>query len=217
MTYYGRHPEKYSDEECYALARKLIAKVQRSGRVKTEYYGIENIPKGDEGYMLISNHQGKYDAVGIMAGHDRPCTVLMNKKRSKMPIANQFISLLRGQRIDSNSIRQQMTVMQEISREIGEGRVYLVFPEGGYDKGQKNWTREFKQGCFSCAVRAKCAIVPVVVVDSYIPFNTKSMKSVTTKVVYLPPVPYESYAHMTSAEICAHVKGLIDEELKKYS
>lgn len=216
MAYYGKHPEKYSEAERYALARKLISIVQRKGRVKTEFFGTENLPKDESGYMIISNHQGKYDTVGIMAGHDRPCTVLMNKKRSKLPVADQFITLLSGQRIDSNSIRQQMTVMQNIADEIRDGRVYVVFPEGGYSKRQRNRTSEFKQGCFSCAIRAKCTIVPVAVVDSYIPFNTNSMKEVTTKVIYLPPIPYESYKDMTSAELCAKVKKIIDDELEKW-
>ena len=32
MAYYARHPEKYTDEDKYALARKLILTIQKAGR-----------------------------------------------------------------------------------------------------------------------------------------------------------------------------------------
>ncbi len=217
MAHYGRHLEKYSEEECYALARKLISKVQRAARVKTEHYGVENIPSGNGGYIMFSNHQGKYDALGILAGHDRPCTLLMDKKRSKLPIADQFISLLRAQRIDKESLRQQITVLKTIAKEVTEGRVYLIFPEGGYEKDQGNRTAEFKQGCFLCAIHAKCPIVPVVIVDSYKVFGKNSLKKATTKVIYLPPVPYEKYCNMRVPEISDMIKGIIDAELEKWA
>ena len=216
MAHYGRHPEKYSEEKCYALAQKLIARVKRTARINTEYYGVENLPQGDGGYIMFSNHQGKYDGPGIIAGHKRPCTVLMDKKRSKMPIADQFISLLRGQRIDKKSLRQQVAVLKTIAKEVSDGRVYLVFPEGGYEKGQGNRIRAFKQGCFTCAARAKCPLVPVAIVDSYIPFGVNSLKKVTTKVIYLPPIEYEDYKDMTSTEVSEMVRNIIDQEMKKW-
>ena len=165
---------------------------------------------------MFSNHQGKYDAPGIFAGHKRPCSVLMDKKRSKLPIADQFISLIRGQRIDKSSLRQQITVLKTITKEVSEGRVYLVFPEGGYEKDQGNRIGEFKQGCFLCASRAKCPIVPVAIVDSYIPFGVNSLKKVTTKVIYLPPIEYEDYKDMTSAQISVKVRDIIAQELEKW-
>ena len=216
MTYYGRHPEKYSDEDCYALAQRIISIVKKSSRIETEYLGVDNLPKGDEGYILFSNHQGKYDAPGILGGHKRPCSVLMDKRRSKLPIADQFIELLRAQRIDKNSLRQQISVLKSIANEVSEGRVYLVFPEGGYEKDQGNRVGEFKHGCFLCATRAKAPIVPVAIIDSYIPFRYNSLKRVKTKVVYLPPLTYEDYKGMSTNEISDTVKALIEAEIAKH-
>ena len=216
MAYYGKHPEKYSEEECYKLARKLFIRVKKSARVETEYHGIENLPKDEGGYILVSNHQGKYDTAGIIAGHERPMAVLMDMKRSKMPVVDQFMDLMHAQRIDKNSLRQQIGVLKTIAQEVSEGRVYLIYPEGGYEKDQGNRMGEFKNGCFACATRAKCPIVPVVLVDSYIPFSINSIKKVKTKVIYLPPIKYEDYQELSTAELGEKVRGIIETELNKW-
>ena len=215
MAYYAKHTEKYSEKECYALAQEVVRRVKKTGKITTEFYGQENLPKSKDGYIMIANHQGKNDILAVVSGHERPCSVLMDKKRSYMPIAKQFVDLLKGQRIDRNSARQQIAVLDNISKEVSEGRVYLLFPEGGYRKNQDNKTNEFKNGCFLCAIKAKCPIVPVVLVDSYKPFGGKGFKPVTTKTVFLPPIPYEEYKDMKAADLAAMVKGIIDAEIEK--
>ena len=42
MARYARHPDKYSDEDCYALARRLMRRFKRTARIDTEYFGREN-------------------------------------------------------------------------------------------------------------------------------------------------------------------------------
>lgn len=217
MAHYARHPEKYSEEDCYALAQKVMDIVRRKSRITTEYYGIENLPRTEEGYILFSNHQGKYDGIGVLTGHNRPCGVLMDKTRSYMPIAKQFIDLIRGERIDRRRPRQQIAALTHMANEVEKGRAYLVFPEGGYRKKQDNTTNEFKQGCFLCAIKAKCPIVPVALIDSYKTYGINSLKPVTTKTVYLPPIPYEEYCDMKAPDIAALVKERIDAEIAKWT
>lgn len=217
MAHYARHPEKYSEKDCYALAQEVIRRVKKTARVSTEFYGQENLPKTDRGYILISNHQGKYDGLAILSGHERPCSVLMDKRRSYMPIAKQFVDLLKGARIDRKSPRQQISVLEDMAKQVDAGKTYLVFPEGGYRKDQDNRTNEFKPGCFLCAIKAKCPIVPVVLIDSYKPFGLNSLKRVVTKTIFLPPIPYEDYCDMKPAEVAKMVKGIIDAEIEKWT
>ena len=151
---------------------------------------------------MYANHQGKYDALGIMWGHPRPCRVLMNLKRSKMPIANEYVSLVRGKRIDHTDLRQQVRCINEISEEVKDGKIYLIFPEGGYRKhGQDNRMNPFRSGCIRSAVKSGCPIVPVALIDSYKPFGIKGLRAVHTQVHFLPPIPYEEFGHLTSVEI----------------
>ena len=215
MAYYAKHPEKYSEEDKYALALKIIGKVRKTSRVTTEYFGQERLPT-DSGYMMFANHQGKYDALGILEGHSKPCSALMDKKRSQMFISKQFIDLLGGQRIDRNSPRQQINVINNMAKEVSEGRNYLVFPEGGYGKKTDNSLADFKYGCFVSAIKAKCPVVPVAIVDSYKPFGENSLKKVKTKVIYLTPIYFEEYDGMKPKELCALVRSRILSELIKH-
>lgn len=208
MRRYAKHPEQYTEEDCHDLCCVMIDKVARTAHASTTYYGIENLP-AEGGYILYSNHQGKYDALGIMRGHPRPCRVLMDKKRSEMPIANEYISLVRGKRIDAGNIRQQMQCIREIGEEVKEGKVYLIFPEGGYRKDQDNYMNRFRSGCFRSAMIAQCPIVPVAIIDSFKPFGERGLSHVQTEVHYLQPIPYEDYCGMKPAALAEMVQARI--------
>ena len=214
MAYYAKHPEKYSEEDQYALAQDVIRRVTKSARVTTEYIGKENIPQ-EQGYIMYSNHQSKYDALGIFTGHKSPCSVLMDKKRSQMFIAKQFIDLIGGQRIEKGNPIQQVRVLNNIAGEVKNGRNYLIFPEGGYGKKTDNSMEEFKYACFLSAIKAKCPIVPVALIDSYKAFGENSLRRVYTKVIYLPAIPYEEYSHMKAQELSAYVQEKIRAEIEK--
>jgi len=169
---------------------------------------VEKLPK-ESGYMMFANHQSKYDGLGILLGHKKPCSVLMDKKRSNMFIAKQFIDMLKGKRLDRNSPRQQIKTLNEMAEEIRGGRNYLVFPEGGYGKKRDNSLAEFKYGCFTTALKAQCTIVPVAIIDCWKTFSVNSLRKVKTRVVYLDPIPYEEYKDLKAKEICAVVKERI--------
>ncbi len=208
MSIYAAHPDKYDEYSCYALAQKLIGLLKKRGRISTKVYGTENLPK-ETGYMMYSNHQGKYDALGIMAAHEQPCSVIMEYERSNMFGVTQFIELIKGKRLKRDDLRQQMRTLNEVAGEVAAGRRYLIFPEGGYDKNH-NEVQEFKAGSFKCVQKAKCPIVPVAIWDSYRAFEGKSLKRVVTQVHFLPAISYDEYAGMKTNEISNMVKERIE-------
>lgn len=205
--YIERHEENFSEERRYKMARRCISIMMRNGRIKTEGYGQELLPK-EGGYVMYSNHQGKFDTLGIMSVHKKPCTIVMDAYRSKLPIVDSFIDLVQGSRLDKNDMKAQLKTILKIADEVKGGRRYIVFPEGGYDHN-KNDLQEFMPGSFKCATKAKAPIVPVAIIDSYKPFGMNSLRKVKTQVHFLAPIRYEEYGKMTTAEIAALVKGRI--------
>ena len=91
------HPEKYSEEERYELARHVIRLMKTTGGIKTKAYGLENLPS-EGGYMMYPNHQGKYDALGIIYTHKKPCSIVMDRAKSNTILVREFIDLLQGKR-----------------------------------------------------------------------------------------------------------------------
>ena len=210
--YIERHADAYSEEDRYRVALRVIRIMKRNGRITTSVTGVENLPK-DCGYVMFPNHQGKYDALGIMDAHKKPCTVMMDEKRSHMVIVDQFITLVKGCRIDKSDIKSQVNAINTVASEVREGRRYIVFPEGGYFHN-RNAVKEFMPGAFQCAVRAKSPIVPVRLVDSYKPFEINSLRKVPTQVHFLPAIYPEEYSGMTTSQIAKLVRGRIVDKMQ---
>ena len=205
-------PEIYNEEKCYSYARWIVRLMHRTGHIKTKGYGMENLPQ-EGGYMMYPNHQGKYDAYGIVGVHEKPCSVVMDEAKSRGPFISEVIDLLHGKRMSLKDTRQAMTIIMEMSKEVAEGRRYILFPEGGYVVGRKNGMGEFKAGCFKISLKTKTPIVPVVLWDSYKPFNSMKFGPVKTEVHFLPAIPYEEFKDMNTQEIAAMVQGRIQDKL----
>ncbi len=214
MEYVSRHPEKYSESEMYELDRLAIRRMMRPGHITTEGHGMENLPS-EGGYIMCPNHQGKYDALGIMYTHDEPCSVVMDIEKSNFILVRQFINLVRGKRIDRNDARQSIKVIREMAAEAKDGRKFIIFPEGGYSHNG-NKTTSFKAGAFKSAVWAKVPIVPVVLIDSYKVFEEHTLKPIKTFVYYLKPLYYNDYKDMTTVEIARRVQDKIQHVLNMY-
>lgn len=206
-----KHPELYTVEERYRMAQHIMEHMRRRGRAVTKVYGIENLPK-EGGYIMYANHQGKYDAIGIMLNHKEPCSVLMEKKQSEKIVAKQVIDLVDGKRLDFNNPKQMLTTLNELSKEVKEGRKYLIFPEGRW-ADNKNTLLPFNSGCFRCSLDSRTPIVPVVIIDSYKALNGNSFRKAVTYMYVLEPIPYEVYGTMKKPEISAMVKELIQKKM----
>ena len=107
-------PERYNEEKCYSFARWIVRLMHRTGHIKTKGYGMENLPK-EGGYMMYSNHQGKYDAYGIVGVHEKPCSVVMDEAKSWRPFVKDVLNLLHGKRISLKDTRQAMTVIMVLT------------------------------------------------------------------------------------------------------
>ena len=211
MWYCAKHPEKYSERDCYSVGQNLINMIKRCGRITTLVTGTEHLPK-QGGYIMYANHQGKYDSLGILASHESPCTLVMDKATSEETINNLFINLIRGKRLDKKNPRQQVEIIQQVAEEIKAGRKYLLFPEGGYTDN-RNKLQEFHNGSFKIAMMSKCPVIPVVIYDSYRPFTENSLRRVQTQVHYLEPICYEAYSSMKSKDLCDLVYTKIQQKI----
>ncbi|MBO5371778.1 MAG: 1-acyl-sn-glycerol-3-phosphate acyltransferase [Lachnospiraceae bacterium] len=210
------HPEQYSEEQRYKLAKHVVRLLKASGKVHTEVYGTDLLPESG-GYIMYPNHQGKYDALGIVYSHTNPCSLVMDKAKSNSFLVKEFVDLVQGKRLEKDNVRQALTIINEVAKEAAEGRKYILFPEGGYEFNNKNRVEAFKAGSFKSAVKAKVPIVPVAIIDSYKVFNSFYMGKVTTQVHYLKPLYYEDYKDLKTSEIAALVHERILQTIAAFA
>lgn len=203
---------KYTEEERYEYVRYITKLMRRTGLIKTEGFGQENLPT-QGGYIMYPNHQGKYDVYGIVSTHTNPCSVVMDKAKSYIIFVNEALELIKGKRLDKKDLRQAFSVINEVAEEVKHGARFILFPEGGYDFNNKNILQEFKAGCFKIALKSKMPIVPVVLIDSYKVFDSYHVGPVKTQVHYLEPILYEEYKDMKSVQIADLVKQRIQDKI----
>ena len=214
LCYYARHVEKYTEEERYAMLKYIDRRANWGGRITIDAHGVENIPEKD-GFVFYPNHQGLYDVLAIMEPCPRPFYVVMKKEVANVPFLKQVFACMKAIALDREDVRQAMRVMLEVAEEVKKGRAYLIFPEGTRSK-MGNRLLDFKGGSFKCAMKAKCPIVPVALIDSYKSFDTNSIEKLTVQVHYLKPLMYEEYKDMKSTEIAALVKKRIEDTIEQY-
>ena len=214
LYYHASHVERYTEDEHFKMLKYIVHRANQGGNVKIEAYGTENIPS-QNGFMIFPNHQGMYDVLALIDVMDQPISVVAKKEVANVPILKQVFKCIKAKIMDRENIRQSMQIIIDVAEEVKNGRNYVIFPEGTRSK-TGNIIGEFKGGSFKTATKAKCPIVPVALIDSFKPFDTKSIKDVTVQVHFLKPLCYEDYKEMNTNEIAMMLHDKIQDTIKKY-
>lgn len=207
--------KKVTPEEAYAVVKKVTKNANRAGRVTIESHGLENLP-AEDGFMFFPNHQGLFDVLVFLESCPRPFGFVIKKEASNIILLKQVMEALRSYAMDRDDIKQSMQVIMNVAKDVAAGRNFLIFAEGTRSKNG-NELLDFKGGSFKSATKAKCPIVPCALIDSFVPFDENSIRPVTVKVIYLPPMYYEEYKDMKTVDIAAEVKRRIEEAIAQYT
>ncbi|MDD6442634.1 MAG: lysophospholipid acyltransferase family protein [bacterium] len=214
LCYYASHIDKYTDEYINKFLKKIVKSANKGGNVEIISSGAENIPE-ENGFIFYPNHQGMYDMLAIIDACDKPVSAVAKIEVSKVQGLKQVMACLKGYYMDRDDVRQSMKVIMDVTKEVKEGRNYIIFAEGTRSK-KGNQLLDFKGGSFKAATKAKCPIIPVAMLDSFKPFDTGTIDPVKVQVHFLEPLLYEEYKDMNTNEIAKEVKSRIEEAIKKY-
>lgn len=213
LCYHAKHTDKYTDEEQFKLLKFIDHRANVGGNVHIDAHGLENIPK-EGGFIFYPNHQGMYDTLAIMEVCPRPFSVVAKKEVENIQFLKQVFACVHAYMLDRDDIRQGLQVILKVAEDVKNGKPFVIFPEGTRSKNG-NQVGEFKGGSFKAATKAKCPIVPVALIDSFKPFDTKSIKPVTVQVHFLKPLEYEEYKDMKTTEIAIMVQEQIQNTINK--
>ncbi|MGN0131070.1 MAG: lysophospholipid acyltransferase family protein [Lachnospiraceae bacterium] len=213
LCYYARHTDQYAEEVKYRHIQYIMKTAVKSGNVDLQVFGKENIPKED-GFLMYANHQGLFDIIALVASCDRPWAAVLKKELYRLPLLKEIVDCTNSFPMDREDIRQSMQVIQSVTKEVKNGRNYLIFPEGTRSKNG-NRMLEFHSGSFKCATKAKCPILPVAFIDSYKPLDQKGSRRVTVQLHYLEPIYYEEYEGFNTAELAQMVRSRIENTINE--
>lgn len=198
----------------FLVAKKISTHGIHAGNITVEVHGIENIPKED-GFIFYPNHQGLFDVLTFFYSCPKPFAFVIKKEARNIILLKQAIEATGSLAMDREDIRQSMQVINQVAKEVQDGRNYIIFAEGHRSR-EGNKLLDFKGGSFKAAQKAKCPIVPCALINSFVPFDENSIRPVTVKLIYMKPMYYEEYQNMKSGDIAVEVKRRIEETIAKY-
>lgn len=213
---YAKNPDAYPEQERWNHISHILRLAVKTGNVDLEVTGIENIPSPGTGFMMYGNHQGMFDVVAIAATCPTPLGAVLKKELKDVPFIKQIISCTKSFPMDRDDVRQSLTVIQNVTEEVKNGRNYIIFPEGTRSKNG-NRMGEFHGGSFRCALKAKCPIIPIALVDCFKVLDQKGIAPLSVQLHYLPAIPYEEFAHLKATEVAALVKERIEEAIRTHT
>ena len=182
------HPERYTKEERWKHLQFWVERACKGGRIVLEAHGQEKLP-------------------------EEP----FNKKEVRnLLLLKQVFQITGSLSIDREDIRQSLQVINQVAERVKGGDNFLIFAEGTRSR-QGNQMLEMKGGSFKSAYKAKCPVVPTALINSFVPFDSHTIKPVTVKVIYLDPIPYEEYKGMKTLELAAEVKKRIENAIAEFS
>ena len=207
LCHYAKHTEEYPELEKWQHIQKILTIAVETGNIDLKVTGQENIPE-ENGFLMYGNHQGMFDVLAIAATCDNPLAAVLKKELANIPFLKQIMQCTNSFAMDREDLRQSMTVISNVIKEVKKGRNYLIFPEGTRSKDGNN-VGDFKGGSFKAATKTKCPIVPVALIDSFKPFDTNSINPVDVQVHFLEPLYYEEYKDMKTLEIAEELTSSI--------
>lgn len=209
-----KNKDRYTEQEIYDHIRHIMTLAVDSGNVELQVTGTENIPEED-GFLICGNHQGLFDVMAIVYTFRGPLAAVYKKELQGVPFIQDIADGTSSFPMDREDVRQSLTVIQKVTEELKKGRNYLIFPEGTRSRNG-NVMGPFRAGSFRCAMKAKAPIVPVAFVDCFKVLDQKGSKPVTVQMHYLPPVCYEEYKDLKTAELADLVKSRIEKTIGEH-
>lgn len=209
LNRYAAHPEAYTSRERMAFLREVCGRILEGGHISLVTSGIERLP-AEGGCVLYPNHQGLFDAVAVAAVVERPVAPVIKRELMDNPMLRRIFTCADAIPMDRDDLRQSLQVMREMESRVMAGGACLIFPEGTRSR-LGNEMLDFKPGCFKPAVRTRCPIVPVALVDSFKPFDSQEKGPVTVRLHILKPLLWEDYRGMTTMEI----SQLVQEQIRQ--
>ncbi len=215
LCHYAKHTDKYPELEKWQHIQKILHHAVKAGNVDLQVYGKENIPT-QGGFMLYGNHQGMFDVLAIATSCDMPLSIVYKKELRSVPLLKQIYACTKSFAMDREDVRQSLTVIQAVTKEVQSGRNYVIFPEGTRSR-KGNEMNEFHGGSFRAAMKAKCPIIPMAFIDCFKVLDQKGSDWVKVQLHYLEPIPYDEYKDMKSTELAQLVKDRIQATIDKFA
>jgi len=166
----------------------------------------------NETVYYVSNHQGQFDPILLMALAKNPMTFISKEENLKLPVIGKWGRLIEFITFKREDFDANVTMLRQSARVLKEGRSILIFPEG--TRSRSNELLAFKPGALLPAYLAKVSIVPVTQIHTHEMDKMGQLKH-TLEVIYDEPIPYVDYKDIPYADMATKIHDQIESNIKK--
>ena len=218
MIKFSRHPERYSLEKRYAIARKEISFVLKRFRLDFQFSGFEKFTESKDKTLLISNHLSFFDPLMIIAQSKKPVTFVAKKEIFEMPFVKRVARAIEVFPLDRENIMTQISAIKEIVSYLKDTKKpsVIIYIEGTRNKNPENPCLDFHAGTLKIAQMAGC---PIMVGATYGGFRGLTLKSYLKKYPayfsVFEEISVEEFKKQNSNELAGILRKKVDEEVDK--
>lgn len=201
---------RYTDQERFEFVSWVVSwAIPLLTRVKVEVEGLEKLDSIEHG-VIYANHQSNVDIVTMLKVIKRPHGYVAKKELDHIFLLSDGMRLIRCEFMDRNDVRQSVKVISNAVKNVKEGHLMVIFPEG--TRMIKGELGSFKAGSFKLAQKAKADIIPVTIFNSYEVAKRWPRRTVVKMLVH-DPIKYEDYEALSTNELSEHVEMIIKKIL----
>lgn len=131
--------------------------------IKMNVIGQENIPT-DRACLFVSNHRSNLDTILIQIACGVPIGFVAKTELKKVPLLGLWMQDIGCVFLDRANIKAAIQVMNDGAEHVKTGCSMGICPEG--TRGHEDTMKDFKEGSFKIATKAKAPIIPVAVIGT---------------------------------------------------
>jgi len=182
-------------------------------RVHYKVEGLENFDYS-RSYLFIGNHKSNEDFMYT----EIPLKKLKLGFLAKMEVGNSFYGKRYAKQLDcvllnrSNDKEGAKSIIQVINN-IKKGTSMMIFPEGLRTDRSTNKMLEGHPGSYKVALKAKCPIVPVSMINTHKIMKNAPFRKTKVKVIFHKPIEYDEYKDLNTIEIEEKVRKIINDSI----
>lgn len=120
--------EDKTKEQRWRIGRKVVKGIAWRSGVRIHTYGEENLPEKD-GFMMLPNHQGRFDGLAITCASERPLSFVIDAARSDIVLESDFMALTEHIPIKLDDPRDCLEGIRSMSERIDQGTTSASSPK----------------------------------------------------------------------------------------
>jgi len=181
---------------------------------KTTIYNREKI-NPDRTYVMVCNHQSLLDILVLYRLFTHYKWVA-KAELFRVPVLGWNMLINQYIKVNRASKKGHIHMMKQCEKTLENGSSIMIFPEG--TRSIDGAIHSFKDGAFKLAKMSKVDILPIILngTSNSLPKSGFIMKkSQNIKIQVLDPIPFGSFANLTTKEVTEKVREYMIEHFEK--